>query len=223
MAISLVASATKNAAIISSGTTSAVDTTGGSGIIVIMGAGASAGTLSVSDNKSNTYTAINNVVSGWQLSMFYCAAPTVGTGHTFSPGATTPASYNGTITVFCFSGTDRIVFYDGQQNSNFSLASTTVQPGSITPSRNGCLIVSGHSGATNGSVPTINLSFSTPFGTAAVAGTSFSAYGSYLIQTAAAAINPTWTDTSGTNLAAIASFRANSIFVPQVGAFIVGI
>lgn len=204
-------------------TTSSVNSTGSSGIVVSV-SGSNQGVITISDSNSNTYTRIIDAIATLateKLSFFYCKLPVVGAGHTFTATNTSSPGSFMALTVFCFSGTDQTTFYDGTV-TNASVSGTTLQPGSITPTKNNCILVSGFLLSSAGT-PTINGGFSSPFGNPFAGGISFGSFQSYLVQTTPAPANPTWTSVgSSINIAVMAAFRPVN-FVPQVGAFIVGI
>jgi hypothetical protein len=67
-----------------------------------------------------------------------------------------------------------------------------MQPGSITPSQSGALVVTAVGFGSNGDTSSINLGF-TIAQHVALTGNTYGIGFAYLIQGAAAAINPTWT------------------------------
>jgi len=152
----------------------------------------------VTDSKSNSYTALN-AISNTLSQLFYVSVPTVGSGHTF-----TAASLVGNLQVEAWSGAASSSPFD-VQNATVGTA-TTVQPGSITPSQNNSLIVTGV-GAQNTQTFSINSSFtiSDQWGGS---GNAVPGAMAYFVQSTAAAINPTWTETgSGVMTATIAAFK----------------
>ncbi len=164
----------------------AIDTTGAT-LLVITQAAALAGGVTPTDSKGNTWTALTEYGGGSVSNqIFYCASPTVGTNHTF-----TPSGVSVSIAVAAFSGTLNAV-PDGSSGAG-QASGTTQQPGSITPSLDNCLVVTGFtylSGAMPGPA-TISAGFditddvgnSSTFIPVAMA---------YQVQTTAAAVNPTW-------------------------------
>ena len=89
------------------------------------------------------------------------------------------------------------------QNGNNSGAT---QPGSITPSLNGSLIIAGIADENSGG-DSVNDGFSTPLQAPLVGGQNYGVASAYLVQTTAAAINPTWTSTGGLTSNVIAAFK----------------
>lgn len=194
MAIALIAEAGGGTSA-SSATTTSIDTTGGT--ILLLGVcdfGGSTSASSVSDNKGNAYVKIAETdVSGYSVSIFACFNPTVGSGHTatYSAGTTYPS-----IHLSAWSGA---VSIPGYAVGSGSAAATSRQPGSITPISDGHCIVTY---LFNGAVQTysINGGFTKMTGVAYNAGVTVGLEAAYLIQTTAAASNPTWSCSSSTQL-----------------------
>ena len=186
------------------GTTAGVNTTGAN-LIVIGITHLSGTTASVSDSNSNTYTALTAITSGEHRSrLYYCLAPTVGSGHTFTLSGT---GIYGAAFVQYFSGIDS---YD-KQNGGTS-AGTTVQPGSVTPTNADSLLVTAAADRAAGTI-SIDGSY-TISNQQGQTGVSYGGGMAYLIQAGGpSASNPTWThgDTSGFSCATIA------VFVPSAG------
>ena len=180
-------------------TTDAIDTTGAT-LIVIVEASNNSHPTPTESTGANT---VNLAVTGGstpQCSIYYINPGT----HTSATHKFTASAVNAfpVLAVFAYSG--GIGTLDKTANSGPDGSGSTIQPGSITPSQNGCLIVSGMRFST-GTSATVNSGFSTP-----LSATAFSVGGSgaYLIQGTAAAINPTWTQTSSGNcMSAIADFK----------------
>lgn len=152
------------------------------------------GTMSDSVSAtSNTWTALTAYNETTQGSRFYYAEnPTVGSGHTFTYAGSSnfPA-----LLVKCFSGTALASVYDTPHENGMAAASTTysIQPGSVTPSQDNSLVITGLGvNYSNSGGTTINGGFSTPDEVAYSPGNSFAGDLSYLVQTSAAAANPTW-------------------------------
>lgn len=202
-AIAHVVTTTAKASVSTTVTTSAVDTTGANFIAVISST-YHTGSVAVTDSKGNTYTSLTmrSQVSGPTVQIHYCASATVGSGHTFT---LTGVGIYPTIEVSAFSGVHAAPF-DQESGSASAASSTTYQPGSITPSQDGCLLVTGI--CTNSTTHTINSSFTA---TSADLSSGIHQGGgiAHKIQTTAGAENPTWTwATSSDKAAAMASFKA---------------
>lgn len=183
-------------------TTSGINTTGATLEVVVQGYFGS--TLpTVTSSTGSTFTLITNLDSGdggpRKISVWYCNSPVTGSSETFS---STQTSSFATLAVLTFSG-GAGGFLD-QMNSHIAIA-TTVQPGSITPSQDNCLVVSGLE-FKSGTTATIDSGFSTPQ-KAGSTGTAVGAAAAYITQTTASAVNPTWTQTSANGAATIVSFK----------------
>lgn len=182
-------------------TTGAVDTTGANLIVISVSSYNSA--VAPTDSKGNTWTPLTDRLNGaYHERLYYCASPTVGSGHTFT--AAGAASYP-TICVLAFSGAHATPF--DQESGGGAASGTSSQPGSITPSEDNCVLVTGVDfGA--GVAASINGSFtasSVDYDTSDHMGGGIA----YKIQTTAGAENPTWSWTiSGVNATAMASFKA---------------
>lgn len=191
------------------GTTSPIVTTGANFItvgLVCFCAGDPVGG-DLTDSKGNSYSVltVSRDVSGNFMSViFYVANPTVGSGHTFS--FTTGGTY-ASFYASAFSGVKTSSPFD-QQNQGNSIG-TTVQPGSITPSENNELVVTvGQVDANAGTTPTINSSYIVTDANSGINSQGVGGGFAYIVQTSAAATNPTWTLGGVAGSAAIASFKA---------------
>lgn len=184
-----------------SSTTSAVDTTGANLIILAL-AGQS---FSVSDNKSNTWTALTSRSNGAGNTtgrLYYCENPTVGSGHTFSTGQT----YNA-VGMVAFSGADTSPF--DQQNTNTNGTGTPLTTGSVTPGVNGELLIAGLALGGTTLTPAIDSSYTLQGSVNATPGVTYGVGVAYLVQTTAAASNPSWSWAGGSTncVAEIATFK----------------
>lgn len=200
MAVAHIASTIKGSVSLSLAvTTDAIDTTGANLLVVSLAKNGTP-TVTLSDSKGNTWTALTERSSSSQYNqLYYCLAPVVGSGHTVT------ATYSGAayhvVGVAAFSG---VAAFESQ--SGFAGASgTSRQPGSVTPVANGALIVSAlNCGA--GTAISINSGFTAQALSYSV-GHNIGSGLAYLAQSTAAAVNPTWTwTTSGANASTIAVF-----------------
>ena len=185
------------------GTTSSIATTGAKLIVVGIwwnrAGGASAANLT--DSKGNTWTKLteqDNINIGTVL--YYCISPAVGPGHTFS----TTSNFVG-IGVLAVTDTGT-PFFDQESGANQN-ASGNLQPGSITPSVNNCLVVTAFgsfNGITSGgpAIPTGYTQVARNTTSTAEAGGM-----GYKIQTTASAENPTWNDSGSSETAVLATFK----------------
>jgi hypothetical protein len=180
----------------------AIDTTGAN-LIVISQSGVSSGTSAPTDSKGNTWTALTEYSGGsTSVQLFYCSNPTVGAGHTF-----TPHGVSVSIAVSAFSETLNAI-PDGSSGAG-SASATTQQPGSLTPSVDNCLVVTGLmyiSGVMPGPA-TISAGFDIT-DNAGNASTFVPVALAYQVQTTATAVNPTWS----TNAAAEKTAAAMAVF-----------
>jgi hypothetical protein len=184
-------------------TTGSVDTTGVNLIPVHTAALGNLG--GVTDSKGNSYSlAVRSLGSG-KSALNYVQAPTVGSGHTFT-GGTGNGSFP-SIEVAGFSGSDTSPL-DVTNSSNST--GTTIQPGSITPGANNELVVAGCAFEISFSpLLSVDGGFSITDNDPGAFALAYGGVLSYLIQTTAAAANPTFTgNSSGPAAATIASFKA---------------
>ncbi len=209
MAIALVSNTGKGAAAGGDSiTTDAIDTTGATLLVIVLGFFNS--TPTISDSKSNTWTALTNSheAAGSNCQIFYVANPTVGSGHTFTNG--TSDSYS-SVLVSAWSGAATTTPFD-QQNQNNAGPVTSASTGSITPGENNELVIAGVSLRDNGSTGdtvSINGGFTISDQVPSVGFAHLQGASAYLIQTTAAAANPTWSWTNSDYVATtIASFKA---------------
>lgn len=156
----------------------------------------------VSDSNSNTWTALTQYGSGNNIRLFYCISCTVGSGHTFT--TTSSSSSYQAIAVEAFSGVANNPF--DVQNGGGTFTTCVCQPGSITPSQNGELIISA---IVDGSTTSVSVDSSMT-----ITDQQFYSNGNalggalaYLVQPAAAAINPSWTS-AGSASVTVAAFKA---------------
>lgn len=182
-------------------TTDAIDTSGANLIVVSVSWYRQVGDPTISDNRGNTYTGLTQRgASNTNNRLYYCASPTVGSGHTFTVSGTNTYA---PISVVAASGAHATPF--DVENGSAGASGTSRQPGSLTPSENGCLIVSGVT--SSGSSHSLDSGFTYSQNNYSV-GVSMGGGCGYLIQGTAAGVNPTWSwTTSSYNAATIASFK----------------
>lgn len=189
---------------VNGGTTGAIDTTGASFLVLAVGWYVGGTAPSVSDSKSNTWVPLTQQSFGGVSSsrLYYSIAPTVGSGHTFT--ASGSSSYS-SICVLAFSGSHASPY---DQENGSGATSSTIQAGSLTPSEDNCLVVAGVCPSDGSGNISINGGF-TEYDIIWVIGNNEGCGIGYLIQTTAAAANPTWTmDASSAVTATIATFKA---------------
>ncbi len=210
MAFTLIANTAKASAAGADTTTNAIDTTGAN-LIVINVAWLNGGgrTMSFSDSKSNTWTAMPIQQQGGGLAQdsFYCYAPTVGSGHTFTASKGGSNIFS-SVYVQAWSGAGTSPF--DQSNGAILTAVTTAEAGSITPTQSNELIVAylEENEATAFAV-SIGSSYTISDQITAVGGGTIGGAFAYLLQGSAAATNPSWSWNTGTHDAnlSIASFK----------------
>lgn len=192
--------------------TSPIDTTGAD-LIVIATAFNHGTSISIADSNGNTWSALATQTSaGSAGTLYYTRATAVGAGHTFSVtgAATFPA-----LAVAAFAGSKATSPLD-QNTGTFANSGTTLAPGSITPAEGSELIITVN--ACNSNPNAIGSGFTLLDHLPVGGGTNFGVGLAYLIQTAAAAVNPTWTIAATTNQClTIASFKAALAGGPNQG------
>jgi len=187
-------------------TTAAMNTTGANLLVVVEGTfSTTTDPIAPTDSKGNSWTGLTTRTQGGNVRnrIFYSIPTSVGASHTFTVETTT--SFFPAIVVMAFSGVGQTGQIDVENGSTASTA--TIQPGSVTPASDNSVLVTGVSMDSNaGGVPTINSGFNTPVGIAP--GAAEGAWMSYLVQNPKAAINPTWTFSTGVGRATnIAVFK----------------
>lgn len=201
MAYGLVVHALANGA--NTGTTSAIDSSGSSLLII----GRSRQTAPVvSDSKGNTWTpCTEQVFGGVGVRLYFVENPTVGASHTATNAV---SGWTGAFCFAAFSGALTSGVLD-QQNGATPAHGTSGQPGSITPSVDNCLIITAVTADDVTGTYAIDSGFTIIDQINLVGGTSFGVAVAYKIQTTAAAVNPTWSWASAADPSmVIASFKA---------------
>lgn len=211
MAFALVTSAMLPTGVTGATTSSPLNTTGAD--LLIFGC-ASKILPTVSDSKSNTWTPLTSVNAGTahesRCQLHYVANPTVGTNHDFSWAY---AGYGSTTGfVLAFSGAATVSPFDQENGAFDNGEATSIQPGSITPTEDNELVVALATFTddfTSGS-GSINGGFTIAHQRNFSAGPCNGGLIAYLIQTSAAAANPTITAPTGPDplSAVIASFKS---------------
>lgn len=189
-------------------TTTGIDTTGANLLVwTVADNGGTAPTLT--DSYSNTWTLQQRYIPiAVAIAIYYCESPTVGTGHTFTCTKTAGANSG---QVRAYSGAKSSGTVD-QSNANLAFGASTLQPGSVTPTEDGELVVTAMNFDTAASVPTIDSSFVNVLGDVGSGGAYIGSCSADLIQTTAGATNPTWTYPGTQNLYAIvATFRSSGV------------
>lgn len=182
MAWSLVASTTTTG----TNASSSIDTTGADLLVVSVTTYQGNGTCT--DNKSNTWTKLTPTSNNPSHVVWYCHNPTVGTGHTFQFSG---FDYQGAV-IAAFSGSHSTSTFDAEATVSITSGSTG-NSGSITPSVDGCLILSSI-GLNVFAGQTVSVSsFTQANKIDGVGGVNYGDWLFYAVQTSAAAINPALT------------------------------
>lgn len=186
-------------------TTSAIDTSGANLLVVVAIKFAPGVTgASITDSKSNTWTSLTaqTQASDAYCQIFYCASPTVGTGHTFTwLGANTFAG----VAVQAWSGAN-VTPFDVENGAGAT--ATSLATGSVTPGQNNSLIIAGLCASTGSNTYAIDSGFTVTDSIDYVGGSGLGIAMAYFKQGSAAAINPTWSwITSADAAATIAVFK----------------
>lgn len=191
--------------------TSAIDTTGADLLVATFADTFAEGSPpTLSDSEGNTWVAaVNHSPFGNASRIHYAWNATVGASHTFT---LTGTDMFGSLQVRAYSGSDTSADPFDQTNENLAFGSTTVTTGSVTPTTDGQLLVAACTYDVQASLPTIDGGFDSPtYGDLGSGGSYLGSSNSYLIQTTAAAANPTFTGPSGSNkYATIATFKVNA-------------
>lgn len=174
-------------------TSSAINTSGASLLIITASNYLPTNTtITISDSQSNSWTLVTCGSAAIQSgNVFYVMSPSTSTSHTFS--VTSSNNYAG-VQISAWSGTAAL-----QSSTQIeTYAASTLQPGSITPSTTGCLLLAYNvfAGGASGTVPygTVNDSFTSYNPINSVFGTSVGSFPCYLIDSSSTAINPTFTE-----------------------------
>lgn len=191
------------------GTSSSIDTTGANLLVVVVSSYYGAPAPTLTDSKGNTWTTAQDFVgsgaAGNRLRMYYCLGGTVGSGHTVS--ITASGAY-GSVAFASYSGVLASAALD-QGTITGSNGLTSIQAGSVTPSEGNELVVAGLGYQTAAATASIDGGFTKRVNDNPQSGVSYGVALGDLIQTSAAAANPTWSWTgAGEASAAIATFKA---------------
>ncbi len=169
-------------------------------------------TAAVSDSKGNTWTALTNNDPGVFncLRNYYCVNPIVDIAHNFTVGG---GAFNQSGSVVGYSGVSNSPI-NQQANGNSVFANTT-QPGPITPTLNGSLLICSFGDAKVG-VYTVDSGFSIADAQQFSPGNFYGCAIADLIQVHTAGVNPTWTIPAGGNPGLIANMVSINSANPPV-------
>ena len=175
---------------LNSGTSSGIDTTGSSLIVIHISFLASVNPT-ISDSKSNTWTGLT--VASTTISnasrLYYCAGPTVGSGHTFSFNGTGSATC---LTVQAHSGV-RISPspFDTENQDVGGVAANGANPGPITTTVVNELVITGFSWGASGAA-VIDSPYTITDQADIIGGTNFGGAFAYSIQPTITSTDPFW-------------------------------
>lgn len=180
-------------------TTAGIDTSGADLLVLMLSTSiATTETATISDSKGNTWTALTKYHEGtWNTEgrLYYAKNAIVGASHTFTATSDAGATYPA-IAVAAFSGTHLTSPFD-QQNGATASFSPPHEPGSVTPTEDNELIIAGVAHDRTDAPNAIDEGFTLAEASAVVAANAQGVGIGYLVQTTAAAVNPTWSGWGG--------------------------
>lgn len=184
-------------------TTTAIDTSGATLIVLGLAWFGGATEPTISDSQSNTWSNLTLGNANYPyVRLKYCLAPSTSASHTIT--STHTNAYLG-LTVAAFSG---VTTYDSVENGGYQISGTTLSTGSVTPSQNNSLIVTNLGMAGGAQTPSIDTGFTIATHLGGSSGNWYGCDLAYLILATAAAKNPQWSWASSTTcLTRIAVFR----------------
>ena len=199
MAIALLTSTSKPAALATAAVTSDPISTLGATLLLI-GEHRFLELHTVQDSLGNTWLPLTEQEAAGQslTRLWYCLNPLVGASHTFTLDSTGGGTHP-TITVAAFSGVTR---YAGVENGATSLAAASLSSGSVLPPEAGALIVSLYT-ALNSAITGVSGGSLAILENVADTANSVTAALAYEIQAAAAARAALWTNAGTPPLAAV--------------------
>jgi len=170
------------------GTSAAMNSTGANLLVAAVGNVNAYGTFV--DSKSNVWTRYGPYgdISLQAISYWISIPSSVGSAHTFSPSG---SAVFATCCVAAFSGVATAFILGTPIPSNTGGSLTSIQAGSLTPAAANCLVLSALSMRTTNTV-SVNGGFTITDQCPFIAATAIGSALAYLIQTSAAAANPTW-------------------------------
>jgi len=188
------------------GTSLPVDATGARLFVASVSQYAAGAAATVSDSRGNTWTALTYRDAGDAgHRFFYVSNPLVSNAQTFTVAG---SSIYCVATFYAFS--DFEVF--DAQNGATATTGASLATGSVTPSVDGALVISGWAGMNLAINPTVDAGLTKTTSQNSVAGTCISGAAAYKVQTTAASISPIWS-WSGTDHVA----EAVVVFKPAAG------
>lgn len=221
MAFALVANTGSGSTTGNTFATAGINTTGANLLVAAVGTYIGTGGV-VTDSNGNTWNklTVRGIGATIDFTLWWSSPTTVGSGHTFT--CTTTATYP-SMCVQAWSGAAASPF--DQENGAATGAATSLATGSLTPSENNCLVVSGVCEGGADSDATVDSSMTRSDLVVWVSAQHVLSAMSYIVQTTAAAINPTWSWASTISAGVgIATFKAAAVaggtthFLPTLGA-----
>jgi hypothetical protein len=176
-------------------TTSGINTTGADFLLAsVTGYSGGLPGATITDSKGNTWTALTEY-DGSDGNVgtrnFYCVAPTVGAGHTFTLSG---ANVYGRLNVTAWNGVDQTMPIDSQRAVRVSGGSGPGSSGSLTPVHDGSLLVSLFGmGAGTSPADASSPAFTVLDAHNGIGVQDYSTGLSYYIQSTAARISASWT------------------------------
>lgn len=195
MSYSLIAHVTAAA-----GASSAINTTGADFLVCVVAA-FNADFAAPSDSKSNIWTPGTTAQDGGgsgEIGVFFSQTGNFGSGHTFTP--------QGSFAAGCFAAFSGSV---ATPHDQFAQA-LGQQAGSVTPSVDDEMLIAGYGDLFTPSSVAINGGFTAIDCVAFASGTNYAVTMAYLVQTAKAAANPTWSDATAGAGSCIATFKGTA-------------
>ncbi len=213
---SFIAASTISSGTANGSTTDAMNTTSANLIVIALGQYEGAALAAITDSAAgNTWTPLTTYVDhsgvNVEVTLFYCINPTTSATHTFTQTRTSGFASLCAAAFSCPNATITVDQTSGSGGASSSL--TTLAPGSITPGFTNELVVTGAVVGGGGTFTLLGGGFTLAAGAPVIENVTGIGY---LIQTAIAAANPTWTQNGSANpmAAAIVSFKAVSIVQP---------
>lgn len=193
MAFSLVAHTIAGSSVNAPVTTSAIDTTGAT-LLVVEIADFTTGSTTLTDSKGNTWQGRTRKsdAGGAGCRLYDCVTPTVGSGHTFT--ATPTGTSVPSFAIMAWSGSAASPF-DRENGTGSSLS-----PGSVTPAADNALVIQALDHEATAGAISINSGYTIADVIGIVGGSHFGSAFAYIVQSTATATNPAWTTGGAANL-----------------------
>lgn len=174
----------------------AIDTTGATLLIASFSSGSPADVIT--DSQSNTWIPLTAPTSGNPGRLFYVLNPVTSIIHTFQSTGNVPSA--------CIGAFDTVDTFDSESGLG-GISTPTAQNGSLTPSANTNLMISGLGGRPSTTF-LIDSGYTVTDGESIQGGVNFGSALAYLEQASATAQNPTWATTNQGDLSV-----CNAVFI----------